>query len=243
MLLLLTSHICSAQVGINTISPGNGAILDVQSSEKGIFIPRVAILNLSTIDPITGIPNNPTDLLAAEGLMVYNTSAATGVGFHYWTGTQWTPISGGAASEPAIDAVSLSSDLTFNNTTYTDVPGMTLTFTARKTSVMINLTASGFGTTNSMSIAFLRIYNNTSASVIGGTMEKVQSYYAPSGPTTYWITTWSSSYSKQLTGLTIGNTYSIKVQAYAQPVTGGGGATVQPVSVPDSNHMTLSVIQ
>ena len=120
---------------------------------------------------------------------------------------------------------------------------MTLTFTARKTSVAIQLTASGFGSVNSMSIAYLRIFNTTGGIVIGGTMEKVQSFYDPSGPSSYWITPWSAAYSKRLTGLTIGNTYDIKVQGYAVAVSPGGAAVIQPASSPDNNHLTLSVIQ
>lgn len=74
----------SAQVGINTTTPQPGAILDIESSNKGMLVPRVDIANLNTIAPITGG--------ATESLLVYNTNAATGVGFHYWTGSLWFPL-------------------------------------------------------------------------------------------------------------------------------------------------------
>jgi hypothetical protein len=231
-----------SQVGINTIKPGDGSILDIVSTEKGVFIPRINIIDLTTINPVTGVVGAAAEL-AATGLLVYNTSGTTGVGFYYWNGTDWVSVSGTATAEPPIDSVSLVSDVILNNSAYTDITGMSLTFIARKTSVLINMTASGFGTTNSMSIAYLRIFNVSSSSVIGGTMEKVQSFYDPSGPTSAWITTWSSVYSKLLTGLTVGNSYTIKVQGFGSPVVNGGQAVIYPLSSSDSNHLTLSVLQ
>ena len=78
---------CFSQVGIGTISPSGGALLDISSSDKGLLIPRVDISNLNTISPITG--GNTSSLL------VYNTNTTTGEGFHYWNGGQWIPILSG----------------------------------------------------------------------------------------------------------------------------------------------------
>lgn len=74
----------TAQVGINTTTPQAGSMLDVDSSDKGILVPRVNIANLSTIAPITGG--------ATESLLVYNTNAITGIGYHYWDGSVWIPF-------------------------------------------------------------------------------------------------------------------------------------------------------
>ena len=100
VLVILIAGKAISQVGINTTSPQPGSILDIQSSDKGMLVPRVSIANLSTIAPITGG--------ATEGLLVYNTNPATGVGFHYWTGLQWIPImsddwksSGNTGTNPA----------------------------------------------------------------------------------------------------------------------------------------------
>ncbi len=83
---LLMSATNFAQVGINTTTPGNGAMLDVTSTEKGMLIPRVDITNLSTIAPITGG--------GTESLLVYNTNTTTGPGFFYWNGSIWVGIDG-----------------------------------------------------------------------------------------------------------------------------------------------------
>jgi len=94
----------NAQVGINTTTPQAGAILDVESTDKGLLVPRVNIANLNTIAPITGG--------ATESLLVYNTNTSTGVGFHYWTGSLWFPIlsddwksSGNMGTSPATNFI------------------------------------------------------------------------------------------------------------------------------------------
>lgn len=84
-LILATTGI--AQVGINTTSPANGALLDVYSSNKGLLTPKVALTN--TVDVTTITP------AASVGLMVYNTATAGSLpfqvtpGFYYWNGSQW----------------------------------------------------------------------------------------------------------------------------------------------------------
>lgn len=80
LFLFLTTSI-SAQVGINTTTPSGGAMLDVESTDKGILIPRVDIADLNTIAPITGG--------STTSLLVYNTNTSTGPGFFFWDGSQW----------------------------------------------------------------------------------------------------------------------------------------------------------
>ena len=77
-----------SQVGIGTTAPNSSSILDVTATDKGVLVPRVAIADLNTAAPVTG---------PVESLLVYNTTVATGVGFHYWDGAKWTPLSGAAA--------------------------------------------------------------------------------------------------------------------------------------------------
>ncbi len=76
-----------AQVGINTTTPANGAMLDVTSTDKGMLVPRVDIADLSTIAPITGG--------STESLLVYNTNTTTGTGFYYWDSSNWVLIGDG----------------------------------------------------------------------------------------------------------------------------------------------------
>jgi len=76
----------SAQVGIGTTAPADGSILDVESTDKGILIPRVNLTNLNAQSPITG------DLVDSESLLIYNTNTTTGKGFYYWSGTSWIKL-------------------------------------------------------------------------------------------------------------------------------------------------------
>ncbi len=85
-LLTLQTTLLLSQVGIGTTNPDSASLLDINSTDKGILIPRVDIIDLSTIDPVTGG--------ATESLLVYNTNTTTGVGFYYWNGSRWLGITG-----------------------------------------------------------------------------------------------------------------------------------------------------
>lgn len=89
--ILITIGFGYAQVGINTTSPSGGSLLDVESSDKGILVPRVNIADLNTIAPVTGG--------TTESLLVYNTNTTTGKGFYYWDGSQWVGLSAVASDD------------------------------------------------------------------------------------------------------------------------------------------------
>lgn len=84
------SQLSIAQVGINTTNPDASAILDISSIDKGVLVPRVSLSDVSnTILDGTNV--------AALGLLIYNTNGGTiggnGVGFYFFDGTIWKPIS------------------------------------------------------------------------------------------------------------------------------------------------------
>jgi hypothetical protein len=72
-----------AQVGIGTNTPNASAMLDIESPDKGVLIPRIALIN--TTDNTTITNGN------VLGLVVFNTATRNDVspGFYYWNGTQW----------------------------------------------------------------------------------------------------------------------------------------------------------
>ncbi|MET0759915.1 MAG: hypothetical protein ABWZ56_05815 [Flavobacterium sp.] len=86
LFVLLFPMTLFSQVGINTITPDASSMLDVTANDKGILIPRISIPNLSAAAPVTS---------PATSLLVYNTNVTTGIGFHYWNGSIWTPLGGG----------------------------------------------------------------------------------------------------------------------------------------------------
>lgn len=93
----ISTHLIAQQgVAVNTdgSAPHNSAILDVKSTNKGMLVPRVSLLN--PLDVVT-IPS------AAKSLLVFNTNTnkiqmPDGEGFYYWDfvlfGTSsWKPVS------------------------------------------------------------------------------------------------------------------------------------------------------
>ncbi len=86
--ILLFSNSINAQVGIGTTTPKEGAILDVDSPDKGMYVPRLNISNPTSLGPITGI-TNPAN---AEGLLIYNTNTTIGPGLFFWSGAAWDNV-------------------------------------------------------------------------------------------------------------------------------------------------------
>jgi hypothetical protein len=72
-------------VGIGTTVPDRSAVLDIQSSDKGLLIPRLTQEQMNTIA-------NP-----ATGLLVFKNESANS-GFFYFNGEKWTPLTNGDAN-------------------------------------------------------------------------------------------------------------------------------------------------
>lgn len=76
-----------SQVAINNTgsNPDNSAMLDINSTEKGLLIPRVTLV--STVNGETPV-NNP-----ATGLLVYNLGGNNlEAGFYVWNGMTWSGL-------------------------------------------------------------------------------------------------------------------------------------------------------
>ncbi len=86
----------TAQVGFGTEKPSKAAVIDMQSTTRGILIPRVALQDLTSFAPIIG--ESATDSLKVNSLLVYNTATVPAQnispGFYYWTTKDGVPGSG-----------------------------------------------------------------------------------------------------------------------------------------------------
>jgi len=73
-------------IGDNNSTPDSKAMLDIQSPNKGLLIPRI---DLQSSNITTGLGVNQV------GLLVFNTNPnySQGSGFYFWTGIQWQKIS------------------------------------------------------------------------------------------------------------------------------------------------------
>jgi hypothetical protein len=84
--LLLNSLGLYAQTGIGTNLPHITSVLEVASTEKGLLIPRVTLLNETDKNTIKG-GTYP------ESLLVYHTgNASLSAGYYYWEKDKWNAI-------------------------------------------------------------------------------------------------------------------------------------------------------
>ena len=100
--------LANAQVGIGTLLPSTSAQLDVMSANKGLLVPRVALLQTTNQSPVIGLITN--------SLLVYNTTSGSDVspGFYYWEINKWVRLV--AQSDPVIFNQTLTT-LVYNSTT------------------------------------------------------------------------------------------------------------------------------
>ena len=76
----------NGNVGIGTMSPASPAILDVNSSNKGVIFPRIGLTSATDNASIPGV---------IDGIMVYNTATAGSgnnaitPGYYYWQNNRW----------------------------------------------------------------------------------------------------------------------------------------------------------
>lgn len=96
--LIIFSSTLYSQVGIGTTNPAPGSILDIDSDNSGVLIPRVALVATNNQAPIIA----PTP---ETGLLVFNTATVNDVtpGFYYWNGSQWVELSGASPSDDKWD--------------------------------------------------------------------------------------------------------------------------------------------
>jgi hypothetical protein len=89
ILIVLFTQFAFSQVGVNTTTPDPSSMLDISATNKGVLVPRVSLTNVTT----TMLDGTNT---AATGLLIWNTNSATvggnGIGFYFFNGTQWIPI-------------------------------------------------------------------------------------------------------------------------------------------------------
>jgi hypothetical protein len=119
--LLLTMsaylNVVAQNVGINTdgATPDASAMLDINSTNKGLLIPRVALTATNVAGPVT----SPT-----TSLLVYNTATDGAApdnvvpGYYYWNGIMWTTfgsgsgwsLTGNAGTDPDVNFIGTTDD-------------------------------------------------------------------------------------------------------------------------------------
>ncbi len=85
------------KVGDNPTTINSNSVLEMESTNKGMLLPRVLLSATTAFAPLTA---------HVEGMMVYNTATATDVtpGYYYNDGTKWIRISSASTAPAAITA-------------------------------------------------------------------------------------------------------------------------------------------
>src|SRR5450759_3036666 len=85
----LQSQVKVTDGAVLTMDPNS--LLELESTNKGLLIPRIAINNLILPAPLTApVP---------EGMIVYSFGGTVVNGFYYWSGTAWMPFATGIGSQ------------------------------------------------------------------------------------------------------------------------------------------------
>ena len=93
------AQVVKQKVGDNPTIISASTVLEVESTNKGVLLPRIG---LASATDATTIPSPATSLL------IYNTATAgtspndVAPGFYYWSGTRWNKLSVGSETDPVI---------------------------------------------------------------------------------------------------------------------------------------------
>jgi len=223
ILMVLSLSGFAQNVGINSTgaTPNADAGLDVDFTNKGILIPRLALTSTSSFAPLSA---------HVAGMLVYNTATAGDVlpGFYYNTGSSWVP---GFPSASATGTM-----LYWNGTSWVGIlPGITgqtlqvnasnIPYWGGATGVYATLT-----TTAANPIGTTTATTGGNISSDGGltVLSRGVCYGLTSNPTTASSTVVASpatgigSFSCNLSGLLSGTTYYVRAYAVNSAVTSYG---------------------
>ena len=106
MLVFIASSV-SAQIGVGTRTPDSDAMLEVKATNKGLLLPRVALVATTAVSPLAN---------HVAGMTVYNTATAGDVtpGYYYNDGAKWVKLATGLvldATASATGKIQLAGDL------------------------------------------------------------------------------------------------------------------------------------
>jgi hypothetical protein len=142
-LLSATGTFSQNNVGIGTNSPDSNAILELQTTDKGILIPRMTAVQRNNMSPSLG--------LTQKGMLVFDNDSTK---FFYWNGYSWQTIGSGAIGPQGptgianiqLYGINGTSDTVISTSVFTDIPGLSLTITLVAQATLSIFTTGGIKT-------------------------------------------------------------------------------------------------
>jgi hypothetical protein len=211
----------SQNVGINSTgaAPNTNAGLDVDFTNKGILIPRIALTSTSSFAPLSA---------HVAGMLVYNTATAGDVvpGFYYNTGSVWVPSFAAGSATGAM--------LYWSGTAWVEIPagspGQFLQVSPGGTPFWASVPYATLTTTAATAITITGATTGGNITSDGGltVLSRGICYGLTSNPTTANSTVVASpaagtgSFSCNITGLLSGTTYHVRAYAVNNAVTSYG---------------------
>ena len=114
---LVLGSVAYSQVGIETLTPNNSSQLEIFASDKGILIPKIALI--SPTDSYTIKPEN------VNSLLVFNTSNNNLMksGYYYWFHNQWLRLAHSVDLEDIVNSTNgpISLEVINSNLVLTDI--------------------------------------------------------------------------------------------------------------------------
>jgi hypothetical protein len=117
---LIVSVQAQVKIGNNPTTIDPNSLLELESTNKGLLPPRVALNDLSAVTPLTGT--------VPAGMLVYSSGGAVADGYYYWNGGQWVPFI--TVGEPSLTSKTTTSVIAKSETFVVASNDITLTLPA-----------------------------------------------------------------------------------------------------------------
>lgn len=109
-LLFSAAIVCSVltasaqiKIGDNPNTINSNSLVEMESTNKGLLAPRVALSDVNAVSPLTGT--------VPAGMIVYSTGGAVTDGFYFWSGSKWLAVQSSANTRNNYVLVKSAADL------------------------------------------------------------------------------------------------------------------------------------
>ena len=84
LMMYISPSNAQVKIGDNPTTINSNSILELESNNKGILCPRIALNDVNSVAPLSGT--------VTESMLVYNASGTVERGFYYWNGSKWVKL-------------------------------------------------------------------------------------------------------------------------------------------------------